>query len=962
MLNVWTLRSGSSLGSISERIRFEQVLPTHPLTGELAGVTFSVISGKLPGGLRILNNKITGTPFEVNAVTEFKFVIRAKLGSQISDRTFLLTVEGPDDPIWVTPEGRLSVNTNGQAFVLDSTYINFNLRAVDSDIRAGDKLEFFIQNGDGQLPPGLTLSSDGNISGKIDPIITLNASAGDGFFDTNLFDSNPFDFGLSLRGGIERFAYDEGVYDFIESLRAPRKLNRNYEFFVSVTDGSSVIRRRFIIFVVGDDFLRADNTILQVGDGSFTADVTYFRGAFWLSGSNLGIKRANNYVTLLLDAFDPRPDVGPLVYELASVNSDNTPSVLPEGLFLDNTTGEVFGFIPYQTAITIDYQFTINAIKYDAASLFNEIEVAVVVGTNASYGQNYLLINPLPSSDVDLIVNEFLRIGNYQYKVVSYTSQTVIGGVYALLRLDVPLKIDVPKTDTQGNPTVFTKRFLQSTLEYGTIVSPKTFNLTVLGEVDSVIKFITPKDIGSIRANFTSTLSVIAETNVPNAVLSYQLLSTNSDGSVSKLPAGLTLNASGEIIGKAQQFGDDVSYVGSWKSSTYASGRTYNLNDVVTYNGLKYKCIIAHVVGTSFNNLQWQLYEVEDLGLTLFDNGATTFDGATANFDRSYKFSVLAADQFKYSAVVGEFTLKIQESTDRLYSNIFAQPYQKIEKRTYFSNFINDTGIFDPSKIYRLNDPGFGVQKDLRMLVYAGIETRSISEYVPFLNRNIKRKRFKMGDVKTAVAKEQGSNNIVYEIVYIEVIDEYEINKKSTDLRIKLPNNRNALALVNQARSTAAIGDLSTPENQAKLNRDEVDRFRPVKDPYTADNTAVLASGRDQEYAYPSSLINIRKNLRNLSIDNEDGSTIRAIAIENEFLPLWMKTSQNSRTAATGFINAIPLCYCKPGQGQYILDNIKNSDFDIGLIDYEIDRFMIDSTTGNSEIQVLKFTNYRYNV
>jgi hypothetical protein len=120
----------------------------------------------------------------------------------------------------------------------------------------------------------------------------------------------------------------------------------------------------------------------------------------------------------------------------------------------------------------------------------------------------------------------------------------------------------------------------------------------------------------------------------------------------------------------------------------------------------------------------------------------------------------------------------------------------------------------------------------------------------------------------------------------------------------------------------------------------------------------VFASGRDQEFAYPSSIINIRKNLRGLTV----GSDPRAISIENEFLPLWMKTSQDSRTAATGFINAIPLCYCKPGEGQYILENVKNSGFDFGLIDYEIDRFTIDSTLGNSSAQVLKFTNYRYNV
>jgi hypothetical protein len=907
MLNVWTLKTGSSLGTYQERISLSYNLPTQPLTGNLTGVTFTVISGSLPGGLRIVGNKIIGTPFEVAVETQYTFVIRASLNGQVSDRTFTMTIQGPDDPVWITAEGELSVNPNGQAFVLDNTFIEFDLRAIDQDIKAGDSLEFFIQDGDGELPPGLTLSAAGRISGKVDPILALDVSAGNGHFDTNQYDSNPFDFGIEPRTGLDTFIYDSVVFDFIDLVKAPRKLNRRYQFFVSVTDGTSIIKRKFSIYVVGDDFLRSDNTILQVGDGTFTADATYLRGAFWLSASNLGIKRANNYVTILLDAFDPNPALSPLVYELADTNPDTTPSLLPEGLFLDSLNGEIFGYIPYQPAITKDYKFTINAIKYDATG-YTEAEVAVVVGVNATYGQNYLLINPLPQADVDLLVNDYLRIGNFQYRIESYTSQTVVGGQYALLRLDTPLKINVPARDSQDNPTVLTKTYIQSTLEFNTNISSKTFDLKVLGEVDSVIKFITPRDLGGIRANFVSTLSVQAETTVPRAVLSYQLLTTNSDGSPSKLPPGLTLNSVGEIIGKVPQFSIDGAP-----------------------------------------------------GLTLFDTGTTTFDGNTQTYDRSYTFSVLAVDQFKYSAVIGEFTLDIEESTDKLYSNIYTQPYQKIEKRNYFSNFITDATVFTPEKIYRLNDPGFGVQNNLRMLVYAGIETRSIADYVPVLNRNIKRKRFKMGEVKRAVAREQGSNDIVYEVIYIEVLDEYEINKKSTNLKIKLPNN-NSRTLVNQARASAASGLLSTPENQEKLNKDEPDRFRPVKDPYTADNTAIFTSGRDQEFAYPSSIINIRKNLRNISVNNEDGSTIRAISIENEFLPLWMKTPQTSKSPATGFINAIPLCYCKPGQGKDVLENIKNSGFDFGQIDYEIDRFLIDSTLGNANAQFLKFTNYRYNV
>ena len=216
MLNVWTLKSGSSLGTIQERLSFSQLLPIYPLVGDLSGTTFSVISGKLPPGLRILDDRIVGTPFEVAQITDFKFVIRATRGVEISDRTFILTVQGPDIPLWVTPAGDLGVNPNGQAFILDNTYVDFSLTALDEDIKAGDTLEFFIQDGDGVLPPGLTLNSNGQITGRIDPILSLDVSAGTGFFDTNQYDSNPFDFGIQPRTGMDSFLYDSVVFDYYD--------------------------------------------------------------------------------------------------------------------------------------------------------------------------------------------------------------------------------------------------------------------------------------------------------------------------------------------------------------------------------------------------------------------------------------------------------------------------------------------------------------------------------------------------------------------------------------------------------------------------------------------------------------------------------------------------------------------------------------------------------------------------
>ena len=44
----------------------------------------------------------------------------------------------------------------------------------------------------------------------------------------------------------------------------------------------------------------------------------------------------------------------------------------------------------------------------------------------------------------------------------------------------------------------------------------KTFEVRVIGEIDSTIKWITTTDLGSINANFTSNLKLVAETTVPD--------------------------------------------------------------------------------------------------------------------------------------------------------------------------------------------------------------------------------------------------------------------------------------------------------------------------------------------------------------------------------------------------------------------------------------------------------------
>ena len=118
---------------------------------------------------------------------------------------------------------------------------------------------------------------------------------------------------------------------------------------------------------------------MQIGTGIFTADNTYIRVPMWLTPADLGFKRANNYVTIFLDVFDPNALVGELRYVLRANNPDGTTSTIPPGMALDVTTGEIAGRVPYMPAVTKEYKFTISAQRFIDQSLYAEKEKTFTV-------------------------------------------------------------------------------------------------------------------------------------------------------------------------------------------------------------------------------------------------------------------------------------------------------------------------------------------------------------------------------------------------------------------------------------------------------------------------------------------------------------------------------------------------------------------------------------------------------
>jgi hypothetical protein len=953
--------------------RSEQLQPID--LGVSSNASLQIISGDLPPGLRIIDQTIQGTPLEVARETEFKFVIRATENNEIDDRTLKIVVSGADVPIWKTPAGPLPIGNNDTFYILDSAPVDYQLIAEDTDIAAGQSLEYFIASGDGELPPGIELTRDGRIVGVIDPILALDKLSQNGFYDDSPFGQYPFDFGTRPANGYDSFYYDIAFYDKSVPTKSPKKLNRNYQFRVSVNDGDTIEKRLFRIFVVGDDFLRSDNTIMQTANGTFTADNTFVRTPIWLTPADLGYRRADNYVTLFLDTIDANNTLGFINYDIQDYNDDGTLSEVPPGLELDTGSGELAGRVPYQPSVTREYKFTVTATRYSGVDLRTPVTIEIYETTPAqsripaSFMKPGLQYEIITANDTDYTLvgaanndvgTVFTSLGGtngtgliklasspYTLKIKKNENLTLLDGVilnikgtnYKIIGINSDnqsydiLTLSRPLESFLRQDLKFTQNILTSISPINSEKSSKTFTVRMLGKIDSTITWTSDSTLGSINANLTSIFRVEAQTSVPNAVLRYSLVS-------GRLPPGLNLALDGEVFGKVQQFGKGF-YRSFWKQS-----RSYAPGDVVKVNNEKYTCLIQHTASPDFNtdlaSGKWDEFNIFPVnGLLTLDQNDLTLDGDTTTLDKIYTFVARAEDQFGFSAITKTFTITVNDPNDLTFSNIVVKPFLNERQKFTYNSFISDPIIFNPSLVYRPNDTEFGVQNDLKMLVYAGIENVEMEKFVGAAAKNHKRKTFKFGAIRNAVAYQPGTRDTVYEVVYVEVIDPYDttLGKVKNSINVKSDNKR----LINDTDYELLNNSFSTTDVSPY-------RFRPITSSVKIDSDALNIDESKQQKKYISNLTNMRERIA--SVGNTD----------NNFLPLWMRTPQQNNIEALGFVPCVVLSYCKPGTSSELLLNIKNSDFNFSDINFEIDRYIIDSTKGNSDDQYILFANYDFNI
>jgi hypothetical protein len=869
-LNIWSQPSGYTFGTFQEQVIFNRPLPL--IAGYVSGATFKVISGKLPPGLNIVGSTITGTPYSVSDITVFTFCVRAESTTgEISDRTYSITIDGADAPEFVTPTGRLAIGTHQQMYVLDKTYINYQIEAFDLDTSAGQKLTYFISSGDGALPPGLTMTATGKISGFILPVVKIKPADGAGTYDETYYDAAAFDFGLRPTNGFDSYIYDRVFYDFnLPSVR-PSTLNVNYQFKVTVSDGTSIAQRIFKIFVVGDDQFRADTTTTDgFADELFTADVTYLRQPAWLTNPNIGLFRANNYLTVPVALYDNSN----VIYNLELINQEVKAQAV-NILASDNfKNGNKITVTNVTGTILPGYFCHFEGIITGATAQLYKISVVENLGSGR---YRLTVLTPLENS---IPTGTSFYIGTVSALPTGTSFDIQTATIYGA----VPYQPAITKT---YNFTITATRFGD---KQDSATASRTFTIGTIGEIDSVITWLTDAKLGSINANFISNSSVSAVSTIPNAIVSYTLTSGS-------LPPGLTLNYDGEIIGKVNQFHN---------ASSGLAGLTRFYDDI----------------GSSRTFI--------------------TFDFDATTIDKQYTFTVQARDQYDYSATTRTFTLYVDTPNNISFSNIRTKPFLKQSQRTLWKSFINDTSIFTPSSIYRTNDANFGVQSDLNMLVYAGIETKDAARFVGAIGLNHKRKRFAFGPIKSAVAIQTGTTSAVYEVIYISMVDPQEPNGKYLPKKIQLPG----------LSSDAITIDSSTniwSRTLDSLGADSPESIRP-EPIITVDSTGYEVSNPNVNSYFPNSITNWRSRIKDVG------------ATERNYMPLWMRSIQPGDSQELGFVLAIPICYCESGKSADILLNIKNNGFDFKSLDYTVDRYIIDSVAGSINDKYLVFRNDRITV
>jgi hypothetical protein len=326
------------------------------------------------------------------------------------------------------------------------------------------------------------------------------------------------------------------------------------------------------------------------------------------------------------------------------------------------------------------------------------------------------------------------------------------------------------------------------------------FTITITGNVDTEVTWLTAPDLGTILNGSISTLSVEA-VNVGGRALQYRLQS----GSNSRLPQGLTLQPSGNITGRVSfntfaldggttTFDTDLNTRLDILETTFDSAYSFTVNAfaaeseqvgfqvgsiAVTNGGSGYTSqpiVTISAPPDTENSIQATAGVVTIVGgsitaialgnpgrgyvtpptVTIIGGGGAAATAAT---------SIIEAEVTNAVSVFRRFTVTVDRYFNEPYEKLYIKAMPPQEDRDLIDQLVQNQDIIPESVVYRADDPNFGVAQSVVYDHAYGLNTASLATYVESLDINHYWKNLTLGQIKTAQAL-RPDGTVLYEVVY----------------------------------------------------------------------------------------------------------------------------------------------------------------------------------------------------
>lgn len=324
---------------------------------------YKIVAGSLGYGIQLFNTGLLqGIPVVENATDSEEYVktftVRAyNTNGNIADRTFSFVVTSPALPE-IYPK-----NTSLGSYY-DGYKLSHQLTATDASPDAA--LTWALV--DGELPEGITLSTDGTLTGYIYPVT-------DEIEEANL-------------------GWDNSKWDSISwDAETTKSISKTYYFTVRVYDKTRYDESRYSITVLAKSAFSADSTEIYSDNDVVTVDIDVKHTPFISTDpSEIPVVRQDSNFAFRIVGIDFNGDelayvlhrTGSAFYDQGGfyegetyenigydeANFDQPATDLPAGLELDSSTGWITGTIDAQTEVSKEYVFTVSCHK--AAAEFHE--------------------------------------------------------------------------------------------------------------------------------------------------------------------------------------------------------------------------------------------------------------------------------------------------------------------------------------------------------------------------------------------------------------------------------------------------------------------------------------------------------------------------------------------------------------------------------------------------------------